>query len=160
MAEEIKTNEAVAEEAAPKKAVRKPAARKAEGEAAEKKAAPKKTAKKAEGEAAEKEAAPKKTAKKAEGEAAEKKAAPKKTAAKKAETPVEEVKPETKPVKKAEAMLTIRLTRGFSHRLDNQIATAKSMGLRKVGDVAHQPDNAATQGKINVIRHMVEVTKE
>ena len=39
-----------------------------------------------------------------------------------------------------------------------QIATAEALGLRKVGDVAEQPVNAATQGKITKIIHLVEVT--
>ena len=40
----------------------------------------------------------------------------------------------------------------------NQKATAASLGLRKIGDVSVQPDNAATKGKINKIIHLVEVT--
>ena len=40
-----------------------------------------------------------------------------------------------------------------------QIATAKALGLRKVGDVVTQPDNAQTAGKINKIIHLVEVSK-
>ena len=41
----------------------------------------------------------------------------------------------------------------------DQIATAKSLGLKKVGDVTEQPDNAQTQGKVKKIVHLVEVTK-
>ena len=59
----------------------------------------------------------------------------------------------------AEKTLTITLKKGFSGRLDAQIATAKSMGLRKIGDVTVQPDNAATRGKIAKISHLVEVTE-
>ena len=40
-----------------------------------------------------------------------------------------------------------------------QIATAEALGLKKVGDVVTQPDNAQTQGKINKIIHLVEVSK-
>ncbi len=40
-----------------------------------------------------------------------------------------------------------------------QIATAEAHGLRKVGDVTTQPDNAQTAGKINKIIHLVEVSK-
>ena len=39
-----------------------------------------------------------------------------------------------------------------------QKATAEALGLRKIGDVTVQPDNAATKGKINKIIHLVEVT--
>ena len=42
----------------------------------------------------------------------------------------------------------IKLIRGFQGRKDDQIATAHSLGLRKIGDVTIQPDNAATKGKI------------
>jgi large subunit ribosomal protein L30 len=40
----------------------------------------------------------------------------------------------------------------------DQIATANSLGLKKIGDVTIQPDNAQTQGKINKIVHLIEVT--
>jgi large subunit ribosomal protein L30 len=40
----------------------------------------------------------------------------------------------------------------------DQIATANSLGLKKIGDVTVQPDNAQTQGKINKIGHLIEVT--
>ena len=41
----------------------------------------------------------------------------------------------------------------------DQIATASSLGLRKIGDKATQPDNPQTQGKIKKISHLIEVTK-
>ena len=41
----------------------------------------------------------------------------------------------------------------------DQTATAKALGLRKIGDATTQPDNAATQGKINKIIHLVKVTE-
>lgn len=40
----------------------------------------------------------------------------------------------------------------------DQIATAASLGLRKIGDVTVQPDNAQTKGKINKIGFLLEVT--
>ena len=39
----------------------------------------------------------------------------------------------------------------------DQIATAKSLGLKKVGDVTEQPDNAQTQGKVKKTVHLVDV---
>ena len=39
----------------------------------------------------------------------------------------------------------------------NQIETAHSLGLRKIGDVTNQPDNSQTMGKIKTISHLVEV---
>lgn len=115
-------------------AEKKPAAKKA---TAAKKPAAKKAA---DGEA--KPAAKKTTKKAADGEA---KPAAKKPAAKKAE-----VKAGT---------VTVKLTKSLSGRGQKQIATAKSLGLKKIGDVTVQPDNAQTAGKIAKISHMVAVTK-
>jgi large subunit ribosomal protein L30 len=53
----------------------------------------------------------------------------------------------------------IKLTKSLIGRKKDQIATAQSLGLRKVGDVTTQPDNAQTQGKINKISHLIEVTE-
>ncbi len=41
----------------------------------------------------------------------------------------------------------------------DQIATANSLGLKKVGDTTEQPDNAQTQGKVKKIIHLIEVSK-
>ena len=41
----------------------------------------------------------------------------------------------------------------------DQIATANSLGLTKVGDTTEQPDNAQTQGKVRKIIHLIEVSK-
>ena len=38
----------------------------------------------------------------------------------------------------------------------DQIATAHSLGLRKIGNVTVQPDNEQTKGKIKKISHLVE----
>lgn len=102
-------------------------------EAAENKPAAKKTA-------AKKTTAKKPAAKKAEGE----KAPAKKAASKKAA---------------AAATVTVKLVRSLSGRSEKQIATALSLGLKKIGDVTVQPDNAQTNGKIAKISHMVAVTK-
>ena len=86
----------------------------------------------------------------------------KKDPAKKAPAKNTAAKPAAKkaPAKaKAAASLTIKLTKSLIGRSKNQIATAQSLGLKKVGDVTVQPDNTATNGKINKISHMVEVTK-
>ena len=56
--------------------------------------------------------------------------------------------------------LKIKLIKSLSGRLDKHIATAKSLGLRKIGSESIQPDNPQTRGKINKIRYMIEVTEE
>ena len=39
----------------------------------------------------------------------------------------------------------------------NQKATAKALGLHKIGDTTVQADNAALAGKIHVVSHLVKV---
>ncbi len=53
----------------------------------------------------------------------------------------------------------IKLVRSLNSCLKNQIATANSLGLRKIGDEQTHPDNDATKGKIKTISHLVEVTE-
>ena len=53
----------------------------------------------------------------------------------------------------------IKLVKSLIGRKKDQSATAQSLGLRKVGDVTTQPDNAQTQGKINKISHLIEVAE-
>lgn len=61
--------------------------------------------------------------------------------------------------KKANAgTVTVKLVRSLIGAKKDQIATANSLGLRKIGDTTCQPDNAATQGKVTKIIHLVEVT--
>ena len=58
------------------------------------------------------------------------------------------------------ANLTVKLVKGLAGKKKDQIAIAESLGLRRVGDVTEQPDNAATKGKIFKISHLVEVTEK
>ena len=53
----------------------------------------------------------------------------------------------------------IKLVKSLIGRKEDQIATAQSLGLKKVGDVTTQPDNEQTNGKIKKISHLVEVTE-
>ena len=53
----------------------------------------------------------------------------------------------------------IKLVKSLIGRKKDQIATANSLGLKKVGDVSVQPENEATLGKIQKIYHLVEVTE-
>ena len=58
------------------------------------------------------------------------------------------------------ATLTVKLVKGLAGKKKDQIAVAESLGLKKVGDVTEQPDNAATKGKIFKISHLVEVIEK
>ncbi len=57
------------------------------------------------------------------------------------------------------ANLKVKLVRSLNGCKKDQIATAESLGLRKIGSVSVQPDNAATRGKVTKISHLVEVTE-
>ena len=58
------------------------------------------------------------------------------------------------------ANLKVKLVKGLAGKKKDQIAIAASLGLRKVGDVTVQPDNAATKGKIFKISHLIEVAED
>ena len=56
--------------------------------------------------------------------------------------------------------LTIKLVKSLNGRLQKHIATANSLGLRKIGDITVQPDNDQTRGKIAKIGYLLQVTEE
>jgi len=57
------------------------------------------------------------------------------------------------------ANFNIKLVKSLNGRLEKQIATAHSLGLRKIGDVTVQPDNEQTRGKIAKIGYLLQVTE-
>jgi large subunit ribosomal protein L30 len=59
----------------------------------------------------------------------------------------------------AMAELKIQLVKSLTGRKDSHIATAQSLGIRTIGDVTVQPDNAQTRGKISQISYLIEVTE-
>jgi large subunit ribosomal protein L30 len=58
------------------------------------------------------------------------------------------------------ANLKIKLVKSLNGRLDKHIATAKSLGLTKIGAETVQPDNPQTRGKIAKIAYLISVTEE
>ena len=58
------------------------------------------------------------------------------------------------------ADIKVKLTKSLIGCTKDQIATAHSLGLRKIGNVTVQPDNAQTQGKIKKICHLVTIVEE
>lgn len=60
----------------------------------------------------------------------------------------------------ADKKVTIKLVRSLIGVKKDQIATAHSLGLRKIGDVTVQPDNPQTAGKVKKIIHLIEVVEE
>ena len=57
------------------------------------------------------------------------------------------------------ANLNIKLVKSLNGRLEKQVATANSLGLRKIGDTSVQPDNDQTRGKIAKIGYLLQVTE-
>ena len=57
------------------------------------------------------------------------------------------------------ANLKITLVKSRNNKVGKQVLTAYCLGLKKIGDVTEQPDNAQTQGKIKVISHLIKVTE-
>ena len=57
------------------------------------------------------------------------------------------------------ANLKITLVKSLNSKVEKQVLTAYSLGLKKIGDVTEQPDNAQTQGKIKVVSHLIKVTQ-
>ncbi len=58
------------------------------------------------------------------------------------------------------ANLKIELVKSLNGRHKKHIATANSMGLRKIGDVTVQPDNAQTRGKVAQIGYLLQVAED
>ena len=56
------------------------------------------------------------------------------------------------------ANVKIKLVKSLNGRLDKHIATAKSLGLTRIGQETIQPDNEQTRGKIAQIIYLIEVT--
>ena len=58
------------------------------------------------------------------------------------------------------ANMKITLKKSLVGRLEKHIATAHSLGLKKINDVTVQPDIAQTRGKLQQIGYLLEVVEE
>ena len=58
------------------------------------------------------------------------------------------------------ANMKITLKKSLVGRLEKHIATAHSLGLKKINDVTVQPDNAQPRGKLQQIGYLLEVVEE
>lgn len=56
--------------------------------------------------------------------------------------------------------IKVKLVKSLNGRLDKHIATAHSLGLRKICNETVQPDNPQTRGKIAQIGYLLQVTEE
>lgn len=57
------------------------------------------------------------------------------------------------------AQIKIKLVKSLIGSKKDQIATAKALGLKKIGDETVQPDNPQTNGKVAKIIHLIDVCK-
>ena len=55
--------------------------------------------------------------------------------------------------------LRIKLVKSLIGSTKPQLATARALGLKRIGDVTVQPDNAATKGKVRVLAHLLQVSE-
>ncbi len=55
--------------------------------------------------------------------------------------------------------VNIKLTKSLIGSKKDQIATAHSLGLKKIGDTTCQPKNPQTDGKVAKIIHLIEVSE-
>ena len=55
--------------------------------------------------------------------------------------------------------MKVKLIKSLIGSKKDQLATAHALGLFNVGDIAQQPDNPQTQGKVKKIGHLVEVSE-
>ncbi len=53
--------------------------------------------------------------------------------------------------------IKITLVKSLAGRNDKHIATAQSLGLRRIGNTTEQPDNAQTKGKLAQISYLIRV---
>ena len=60
---------------------------------------------------------------------------------------------------KAKSEVKVELVKSLNGRHAKHIATANSLGLRKIGDSTVQPDNDQTRGKIAQIGYLLKVTE-
>ena len=58
------------------------------------------------------------------------------------------------------ANMKITLKKSLVGRLEKHIATAHSLGLKKINDVTVQPANAQHRGKLQQIGYLLEVVEE
>lgn len=55
------------------------------------------------------------------------------------------------------ANIEVKLVKSLIGRKQDQIDTAKALGLTKINKVVVKPDNEAMRGMINKIAHLVEI---
>ena len=58
------------------------------------------------------------------------------------------------------AKLKITLKKSINKAKENQVATVKALGLKKIGSVVEQNDNPQIRGMITKVSHLVSVVEE
>lgn len=57
------------------------------------------------------------------------------------------------------ANIKVTLVKSLISSKKDQIATARSLGLHRIGSSSTQPDNEQTRGKVKKISHLVKTEK-
>lgn len=57
------------------------------------------------------------------------------------------------------AKIKIKLVRSTIGKVEKQKRTIEALGLKKIGQIVEQEDNAQTRGMINVVSHMIEIVE-
>ena len=57
-------------------------------------------------------------------------------------------------------MYKITLVKSFIGKKPNQVATAKALGLKKIGSTVVKEDNEAIRGMIKTIAHLIKVVEK
>ena len=55
------------------------------------------------------------------------------------------------------AKLKITLVKSINKAKENQVATVKALGLKKIGSYVEQQDNPQIRGMINKVSHLVSI---
>lgn len=55
------------------------------------------------------------------------------------------------------AKLKITLVKGYNKAKEDQVATVKALGLRKIGSFVEKNDNPQIRGMVNKISHLLSV---
>lgn len=57
------------------------------------------------------------------------------------------------------AKIKIKLVKSTIGKVEKQKRTIEALGLKKIGQIVEQEDNAQIRGMINVVSHMIEIVE-
>ena len=57
----------------------------------------------------------------------------------------------------SEARIRVTLVRGWAGKAQTQVRNLRALGLRRAGDSRDLPDTPDVRGKIEIVKHLVDV---